>query len=79
MVTEYYPQAFMNYTDEEIAMMASLMKNVRIVAQQWWPRFLTGKADIPTDWDEYVRQVNSVGLPQLLSIRQHAFEAYHGK
>lgn len=79
MVTEYYPQAFMNYTDEEIAMMASLMKNVMIVAQQWWPRFLTGKADIPTDWDEYVRQVNSVGLPQLLSIRQHAFEAYQGK
>ncbi len=79
MVTEYYPQAFMNYTAEEKAAMTPKLNKVFIIAQQWWPRFLTGSADIPTQWDDYVRQVNSVGLPQLLAIRQRAFEAYQGK
>ena len=79
MVTEYYPQAFMNYTADEKAEMTRLLNKVMIIAQQWWPRFLTGGADIPTQWDEYVRQVNSAGLPRLLAIRQRAFEAYQGK
>ena len=59
--------------------MTRLLNKVMIIAQQWWPRFLTGGADIPTQWDEYVRQVNSAGLPRLLAIRQRAFEAYQGK
>ena len=79
MVTEYYPQEFMNYTAKEKAEMTPLLNKSLIVAQQWWPRFLTGEADIPTYWDEYVRQVNSMGLPTVLAIRQRAFEAYQGK
>ncbi len=79
MVTEYYPQAFMNYTPEEEAALNAGMKNVLKVTHQWWPRFLTGKADIPTEWDAYVQQVEEAGLPEILAIRQHAFEAYQGK
>ena len=79
MVTEYYPQAFMNYTADEQAQMVSILNKMMIIAQQWWPRFLTGSTDIPTNWDKYVSQIDSIGFSQLLSIRQHAFEAYQGK
>ena len=79
MVTEYYPQEFMNYTGEEKAVMTPLLNKVLIIAQQWWPRFLSGNADIATDWEEYIQQINSAGLFKLLTIRQRAFDAYHGK
>ena len=79
MVTEYYPQECMNYTAREEAALETLLENVNKVTHQWWPRFLTGKADIVSEWDAYVRQVNEAGLPDLLAIRQHAFEVYQGK
>jgi len=79
MVTEYYPQECMNYTAREEAALETLLENVSKVTHQWWPRFLTGKADIVSEWDAYVKQVNEAGLPDLLAIRQHAFEVYQGK
>ena len=69
----------MNYTAREEAALETLLENVNKVTHQWWPRFLTGKADIVSEWDAYVRQVNEAGLPDLLAIRQHAFEVYQGK
>ena len=79
MVTEYYPQECMNYTAREEAALETLLENVNKVTHQWWPRFMTGKADIVSEWDAYVRQVNDAGLPELLAIRQYAFEVYQGK
>ena len=79
MVTEYYPQEFMNYHAQEEAAMEAALKNVLKLTHQWWPRFLTGKADIAAEWDAYVQQVNDAGLPELLAVRQYAFEAYQGK
>ena len=79
MVTEYYPQKFMNYTGREEATMTKLLDNVVKLTQYWWPRFLSGKTDIASEWDKYVKQINAAGLPQLLSIQQYAYEAYQGK
>lgn len=79
MMTEYYPQEFMNYTGSEKAAMAKLLDNVVKLTQYWWPRFLSGKTDIVSEWDKYVKQINAAGLLQLLSIQQYAYEAYQGK
>ena len=40
---------------------------------------MTGESDIDADWDGYVKNVNDAGLPQILEIRQKAFDAYLGK
>ena len=69
----------MNYPAGEETALETLLENVNRVTHQWWPRFLTGKADIASEWDAYVRQVNEAGLPDLLAIRQQAFEVYQGK
>ena len=69
----------MNYTAREEAALETLLENVNKVTHQWWPRFMTGKTDIVSEWDAYVRQVNDAGLPELLAIRQYAFEVYQGK
>ena len=59
--------------------MAKLLDNVVKLTQYWWPRFLSGKTDIASEWDRYVKQINAAGLLQLLSIQQYAYEAYQGK
>ena len=79
MITEYYPQAFMNYTAQEEAAMATLLQAVNEVTNRWWPRFLTGKTDVAASWDEYVGEVNAAGLPLLLAVRQYAYNAFVGK
>ena len=33
-------------------------------------RFITGDADIETEWDSYLETLNSQGLPRLLEIYQ---------
>ena len=79
MMTEYYPQAFMNYTPREEAVLDELTQAVNEVTGHWWPRFLTGKADVATAWEEYVAEVLSAGLPQILAIRQRAYDTFVGK
>ena len=79
MMTEYYPQAFMNYTPREEAAMDVLLQAVNEVTNRWWPRFLAGKADVAAEWDNYVNDVISAGLPQLLAIRQQAYDTFVGK
>ncbi|MBR5108850.1 MAG: hypothetical protein IK099_01545 [Clostridia bacterium] len=79
MMTEYYPQAFMNYTPREEAALDALLHDLNEVTNRWWPRFLTGKADVASAWEEYVSQVNAAGLPRLLAIRQQAYDTFVGK
>lgn len=79
MMTEYYPQEFMNYTAKEQTVLDALLKDVSKVARTWWQKFLTGKADIAAAWDDYVQEVNQAGLPQLLAIRQRAYDTFVGK
>lgn len=40
--------------------------------------WLTGKADINADWDGYVAQLESMGLQQVISCWQAAYDRFVG-
>lgn len=77
--SDYYPQMFMKYTDEDQNTMALTQANINNIIDNYWSLWLTGESDIDKDWDTYVQNVNDAGLPQILEIRQAAFEEYLNK
>jgi putative aldouronate transport system substrate-binding protein len=78
MDLEYYPQMFMKYSNDDQNTMAVLQANVTNITDNYWSLWLTGESDIDSDWDAYVEAVNNAGLPEILEIRQAAFDAYRG-
>ena len=75
----YYPQMFMKYSEEDQNTMALTQANINNIIDNYWSLWMTGESDIDADWDGYVKNVNDAGLPQILEIRQKAFDAYLGK
>lgn len=76
MDTEYYPQMFMRYSEEDQNTLATLQTGITSVAEGWWGAFLTGEASIEDDWDGYVEEIMAAGLEEVLTIRQAAYDAY---
>lgn len=77
--SDTYPQMFMKYSEEDQNTMALTQANINNIIDNYWSLWMTGESDIDADWDGYVKNVNDAGLPQILEIRQKAFDAYLGK
>lgn len=76
---DYYPQMFMKYTESDLNTMAMNQANITNLTNNYWALWLTGESNIDTDWDSYKAAVNDAGLPEVLTIRQAAFDTYSGK
>lgn len=75
-VSDTYPQMFMKYTEEDRNTMALTQANINNIIDNQWSLWMTGEQDIDSTWDTYVESVNNAGLPQILEIRQAAFDEY---
>ncbi|GIP19348.1 sugar ABC transporter substrate-binding protein [Paenibacillus montaniterrae] len=72
-----YPQGFMKYSQEDINILAMNQANINHITDQSWAIWMTDASkDIEAEWNDYVKQVNNVGMKQNLEIRQKAYEAY---
>jgi putative aldouronate transport system substrate-binding protein len=49
--------------------------SVKTYIDEMLVRFITGDADIESEWDSYLETLNSQGLPRLLEIYQAAYDA----
>jgi putative aldouronate transport system substrate-binding protein len=49
--------------------------SVKTYVDEMLIRFITGDADIETEWESYLETLNSQGLPRLLEIYQTAYDA----
>lgn len=74
--SDTYPQMFMKYSVEDQNTMALTQANINNIIDNQWSLWMTGEQDIESTWDAYVESVNSAGLPQILEIRQKAFDEY---
>ncbi len=77
--SDTYPQMFMKYSLADQNAMAMAQANINNIIDNYWSLWLTGESDIDKDWDSYVESVQAAGLPEVLKIRQAAFDAYTGK
>lgn len=60
---------------EDANEMALLKTTVMDYANESLVRFVTGDMDIDGEWDSYIRQLDSIGLPRYLELLQKAYDA----
>ena len=41
--------------------------------------WINGSADINAGWDEYVNQINKLGMEDYVRLHQEAYDAFYGK
>ena len=64
------------YLDTEKDKQASLMTDIQTYVKTMKPQFIRGEVDIDAEWNNYVAKINSIGLEELLSIEQAAYDRW---
>jgi putative aldouronate transport system substrate-binding protein len=65
----------LTFSDEDAGQLTEAQLSVKTYVDEMLTRFITGDADIETEWDSYLETLNSQGLPELLEIYQKAYDA----
>jgi putative aldouronate transport system substrate-binding protein len=68
----------LSFDDDESGELTEAQLSVKTYVDEMLIRFITGDADIDSEWDSYLETLNSQGLPQLLAIYQKAYDAQMG-
>ncbi|MFC6315373.1 extracellular solute-binding protein [Lapidilactobacillus achengensis] len=63
-------------TPEESSEISTIMTDMRNYVEQARVKFVTGKWNFTTDWDNYVTQLNKIGADRLLKIRRTQYARY---
>jgi len=72
---EIYPKVF--FLPEEESELAIIRTDIQNHVQQMRARFITGSESINTGWDNYVQQLNQMGLARYIEIYQKALDRYN--
>ena len=62
------------FTPEEAREFTELKQTITDYVKEMFARFVTGDANIETEWDAYVEELNRIGVKRYLEIQQKAFE-----
>lgn len=71
---EYYP-LFM-FTTEESDRLATLTTEINSYANEKYAAWMT-KGGIDEEWDSYLKQINTMGLPEMMEIYQGALDRFN--
>lgn len=71
-IVNAYPNVF--YTAEESAERLTLFNDIDTYLKTAYAQFITGEMDVDDDWEEYLKELNKMGLERLLEIEQAAYD-----
>ncbi len=69
-----YPNV--SYTQEEATERATLLNDITNTASNAKVSFITGETDIDSGWENYVSELNQMGLERLVEIDQAAYDRF---
>jgi putative aldouronate transport system substrate-binding protein len=81
LLAPYYPKEWwppVAFTPEEVNELAILRTDIHSIAQQKYAQWIT-QGGIEREYDAFVRQLNTMGLPRMVEIYQKAYNRYMGK
>jgi putative aldouronate transport system substrate-binding protein len=64
----------LTFSDADAKVITEVQLSVKTYVDEMLVKFITGDANIDTDWDTYLKTLDSQGLPQLLELTQKAYE-----
>ena len=75
--TDYdYLMSFLKFTDDEQYVIDNSLADIKAYYQQKHVEFVTGVADIATQWDSYVAEFEKMNLSGLLEVYQAAYDRF---
>lgn len=63
-------------TAEESQSIATKHTNVNTYAAEMWGKFLIGTVDVEAEWDNYIAELDNLGLQDVLAVYQAAYDRY---
>ncbi len=69
---EPWPRPF--YSPEEIEQLSILQTDIITEADERFAKWVTGKGDIDSEWDAYIKSLNNMGLEDFVKINQAAYD-----
>lgn len=74
-----FPRDYVTYTTEESEIKSELESAIETYCEECRLKFIIGDMDLEKDWDNYVADVENMGLEDLMEIYQNAYERYEAK
>lgn len=71
---EYVLPTILHYNEEEMEQIQQALIDIPTFVDQTMAEFITGSRDVENDWDAYVDEINSMGLPEWISCAQSAYD-----
>src|SRR5215207_5997617 len=65
----------LTYPDNDAKELSEIQLAVDTYVNEMLYRFITGDANIDSEWDTYLATLDSQGLPRMLEINQNAYDA----
>ena len=66
-------RCMLKFTADETEALIDIKPNVHSYVRQALAEFTTGTRDIETGWEKYLAELDDMGLQQLISISQDAY------
>ena len=70
------PLPLMNFTPEEVSELSTLSTDISKIIYEQKAKWCVGEGNIDTEWDTYIKALQSVGLEKYLKIYNAAYQRY---
>ena len=64
----------MKFTTEELNEIHEIQATLKTYSEECLARFVTGDLDIENDWDNYIKELEKIGLKKFLEVSQTAWD-----
>ena len=71
-----FPLSYFALSSDDAELVESYRTDLETYTTQMRADFITGKKDIDAEWDAYVKQMDKMGVAEILPIYQKAYEEY---
>lgn len=71
-----FPEDYMSFAAEDQEVINSYKADLETYVAQMTADFIIGTRDIDAEWDAYVKQMDDMGVSEILPIYQAAYDAY---
>lgn len=75
--SEVFPSSFLKFTEEEQNVLTNKYTDVQAYVDEMKGKFITGVADIETEWDAYVEGLNARGIEDVLEVYQASYDRWN--
>ncbi len=71
---EIWPRPF--FTADDSIRLGELRTDIFNTVTEMRAKWITGQSDINSDWGDYIKQLNSMGLEEMIALLQKAYDQY---